>query len=83
MSLKVSKDWLAAPVSMYATLPARKRRKRPSVTKEEQFVRCLGRHGSFHLIEIRVRGKPSLRYVRQSPSTPDDNDSVTVVTATE
>jgi hypothetical protein len=65
MSLKVCKDWLAAPVSMHARRP---RRKRPSITKPPLFIRYLGRYGSSHLIEFLHRGKPTLRYMHETPA---------------
>ena len=63
MSLKVRKDWLAAPVSMYAT-PVRKRKQRPTQAKPAEMLRTVATHGRYQIVEVKVRGKSELRYVR-------------------
>lgn len=58
--LKVPPQWLAAPVSLYAT-PKKKRR--PSRAKPVSVIRTAGRHGSRLILEVRdERGKKALRY---------------------
>jgi hypothetical protein len=52
--------WLVAQVSMYARP---RRRKRPSVAKPPKFIREVGRHGSRHMVLVKVAGKRVLRYV--------------------
>lgn len=60
VSLKVRKDWLAASVGLYAR-PLKKRR--PSKAKLPQMLGALGNHGRYQIIEVKVRGKPTLRYL--------------------
>lgn len=54
---------------------------KPLIPTAVRATRYLGRHGSHHLIEVLYRGKRTLRYVRDLPSTPDGSGYVTAVTA--
>lgn len=40
---------------------------KPLITTPIRAAKYLGRHGSYHLIEVLYRGKPTLRYVREIP----------------
>lgn len=60
MSLKVPPQWLAAPVSLYAT---RKKTARPRPRKPSIQIEYLGRYGARHEVVVRDAGKPRLRYL--------------------
>lgn len=62
----------------------RRKRLMRRVVRDDVFVRYLGRHGSRHLVELRHRGKPALRYLSLAEfETQRYNGSEGTVSSTE